>query len=73
MRRREFITLLGGAAVCSSMAHSAGKAPRIGVLTLLSRHDEGGRVADFVAGLRGLGYNEGLGGAAAAWPLVARA
>jgi putative ABC transport system substrate-binding protein len=29
------------------------------VLTLLSRHDEGGRVANFVAGLRGLGYSEG--------------
>jgi hypothetical protein len=59
MRRREFITLLGGAAVWPTMAHPAGRGPRIGVLTLLSSHDEGGRVADFVAGLRGLGYNEG--------------
>ena len=59
MRTREFITLLGGAAVWPTMAHPAGRGPRIGVLTLLSSHDEGGRVADFVAGLRGLGYNEG--------------
>jgi ABC-type uncharacterized transport system substrate-binding protein len=59
MIRREFITLLGGAAVWSTMAHPAGRGPRIGVLTLLSSHDEGGRVADFVAGLRGLGHNEG--------------
>ena len=59
MRRREFISLLGGAAVWPTMAHPAGRGPRIGVLTLLSSHDEGGRVADFVAGLRGLGYNEG--------------
>jgi putative tryptophan/tyrosine transport system substrate-binding protein len=59
MKRREFITLLGSTAAWSTMAHPAERGPRIGVLTLLSRHDEGGRVADFVAGLRGLGYNEG--------------
>jgi putative tryptophan/tyrosine transport system substrate-binding protein len=60
IRRREFITLLGGAAAAwSTMAHPAGRGSRIGVLTLLSNQDEGGRVADFVAGLRGLGYNEG--------------
>jgi putative ABC transport system substrate-binding protein len=59
MRRREIITLIGGAAVWSAVAHAAGKRPRIGVLTLLSRRDEAGRVADFVAGLRELGYSEG--------------
>src|SRR5271166_123875 len=60
MRRREFISLLGGAVVVRpGMARSAGKRPRIGVLTLLSRRDEGGRIAGFVAGLRELGYIEG--------------
>jgi putative tryptophan/tyrosine transport system substrate-binding protein len=59
LRRRDFIAMLGSTAAWSTMAHPAERGPRIGVLTLLSRHDEGGRVADFVAGLRGLGYNEG--------------
>jgi len=60
LQRREFITLLGSAAgVWSLAAGAAAKRPRIGVLTLLSRQDEGGRIADFVAGLRELGHIEG--------------
>jgi hypothetical protein len=55
LRRRDFIAMLGSTVAWSTMAHPAERGPRIGVLTLLSRHDEGGRVADFVAGLRGLG------------------
>src|SRR6266446_5459009 len=59
MRRREFITLLGGAATWPLVASAAGKRPRIGVLTLLSAQDERGRVAAFVAGMRDLGYVAG--------------
>jgi len=60
MKRRAFITLLGGAAAAWPLAaRAAEKRPRIGVLTLLSRRDEGGRIAQFLAGLRGLGYSEG--------------
>jgi putative ABC transport system substrate-binding protein len=60
LRRRKFITLLGGAAVTwPLMAGATAKRPRIGVLTLLSRQAEGGRIADFAAGLRELGYIDG--------------
>jgi len=60
VNRREFIALLGGlAAVWPLAARGARNRPRIGVLTLLSRSDEGGRVAHFLAGLQGLGYSEG--------------
>jgi putative tryptophan/tyrosine transport system substrate-binding protein len=60
VKRRDFITLLGGAAASwPRAARAAGKRARIAVLTLLSLQDEGGRIADFVAGLRDLGYVEG--------------
>jgi putative ABC transport system substrate-binding protein len=59
MRRREFIVLLAGPALWPVLAHSAGKRPRIAVLTLLSSQDEGGRVAAFRAGMRHLGYIAG--------------
>jgi putative tryptophan/tyrosine transport system substrate-binding protein len=60
IRRREFIVTLGTAAAAWPMvARTAAKRPRIAVLTLLSRRDEGGRIADFVTGLRELGYIEG--------------
>jgi putative ABC transport system substrate-binding protein len=60
LRRREFITLIGGAAgAWPLMAGATAKRPRIGVLTLLSRQAEVGRIADFAAGLRELGYIEG--------------
>jgi putative ABC transport system substrate-binding protein len=60
MRRRKFITLLGGTVITwPRAARAAGKRARIAILTLLSLQDEGGRIADFVAGLRDLGYVEG--------------
>jgi putative ABC transport system substrate-binding protein len=59
MRRRNFMMLLGGAAAWPFMASAAGKRPRVAVLTLLSRQDEGGRIGDFVSGLRQLGYIAG--------------
>jgi putative ABC transport system substrate-binding protein len=59
MRRRNFMMLLGGAAAWPFMASAAGKRPRVAVLTLLSRQDEGGRIGDFVSGLRKLGYIAG--------------
>ena len=64
MRRRDFITLLGGAAVVWPIAaraqQSAGKAPReIGMLSPFSRSDsEAWRIA-FRQGLRELGWIEG--------------
>jgi len=58
--RRELVTLIGGAAIAwPALARAAGKRPRIGVLTLLSLSDEGGRIAAFAAGLRELVYVEG--------------
>jgi putative ABC transport system substrate-binding protein len=59
LQRREFNTLLGGAAAWPFAAHPAGKRPRIGVLTLLSARDERGWIAAFVAGMRKLGYVAG--------------
>jgi ABC-type uncharacterized transport system substrate-binding protein len=57
MRRREFITLLGGAALASPLsARAAGQRPRIAVLMLRSAQDE---IAAFVDGLRALGHVEG--------------
>jgi putative ABC transport system substrate-binding protein len=60
MRRRDFLAILGGAAAAwPAAARAAGQRPRVGVLTLLSRQDEEGRIAAFAAGLRALGYVEG--------------
>jgi putative tryptophan/tyrosine transport system substrate-binding protein len=60
VRRREFITLLGGAAVASPFAARAqqvGKLPRVGVLVSASPPHP---FADaFLRGLRILGYSEG--------------
>src|ERR1700737_3273346 len=65
MRRREFIRLIGGAAVTwplSARAQQATKTPRIGVLTL-GRPDNSdpnlGTLNAFIAALRELGYTEG--------------
>jgi len=59
VKRREFITLLGGAAVWPLAVHAAGKRPHVAVLTLLSPQDERGRIAAFVAGMSELGYVAG--------------
>jgi putative tryptophan/tyrosine transport system substrate-binding protein len=61
MRRREFILLLSGtfAGAPLVVGHAASQHPRIGILTLASSDDPGGRLAAFVAGLRKLGYVEG--------------
>ena len=59
MKRREFITLLGGAAAWPLVARAADTRPRVAVLTLLSSQDEGGRIAAFRTGMRHLGYIAG--------------
>jgi putative tryptophan/tyrosine transport system substrate-binding protein len=59
MRRRKFITLLGGAAACPLITHSqqVGKLPRVGVLVSASPPHP---FADaFQRGLRTLGYSSG--------------
>src|SRR5438034_2580141 len=103
MKRRDFITLLGGAAVAWPLAaraqQSVAKVPRIGFLGNSTAELEANLIRPFRDGLRALGYEEGrnivieyrwaegkyerfpaliaeltlLGGAAAAWPLAARA
>jgi hypothetical protein len=57
MKRRDFITLLGGAMSWPLAARAAGKRPRGAVLTLLSPQDERGRIVAFIAGMRALGHN----------------
>jgi putative ABC transport system substrate-binding protein len=66
MRRREFITLLGGAAVVPSIlrvrlaaAQAASKPARIGFLGLSTADSLPKRLEAFRAGMRDLGYQEG--------------
>src|SRR5580765_3041690 len=63
MRRREFIALLGSAAVIWPLAAHAQKAariPRIGVLWHAGSAEEEGRYySGFIEGLRDLGYTDG--------------
>src|SRR5262245_49358512 len=62
MRRREFITLLGGAAAAwpvSTRAQQVGKLPTIGLLGATTSLVESQRVAAFVQRLRELGWIEG--------------
>ncbi len=59
MRRREFITLLGGAAIASPVAAHAQqsiRSPLIGLLSPLSAAAAAGNIAAFRSGLRDLGY-----------------
>jgi hypothetical protein len=59
MRRREFITLLGGAAAAWPLAARAQqrRAPTVGILNYAAAHDL--RVIQFLNALRDLGYVEG--------------
>jgi hypothetical protein len=60
MRRREFITLLGGAAAWSLAARAQqGKVWRIGMLDTAPREFNGANMNAFLQGLRKLGYIEG--------------
>jgi putative ABC transport system substrate-binding protein len=62
MKRREFITLLGGAAAAwplAARAQQAGKVWRIGFLSAVACSAASGSYASFVQGMRELGYVEG--------------
>ena len=59
MRRRAFLSLLGGAAVAPAAAHAAGKIARVGLLSLSASVEFSGRLAAFRDGMRHLGYREG--------------
>ena len=62
MRRREFISLLGGAAAAwplAARAQQAGRLPTIGVLSPASASAWGPWIAAFVQRLRELGWIEG--------------
>ena len=62
MKRRDFITLLGGAAVgwpLAARAQQAAKVARIGFLGSTFASNWASRVEAFRLGLRGLGYVEG--------------
>ena len=61
MKRREFITLLGGAAVAwplAARAQQPGKTPRVGYIRAGTPHNDPFR-EEFVRGMRDLGYVEG--------------
>ena len=61
MRRRDFITLLGGAAAwpVAARAQQPGKLPLVGVLGSASESSQHDLVADFTRRLRDLGWIEG--------------
>ena len=60
MKRREFITLLGGAAVWPLAAHAQqpAKVPRVGILSPAAS-ETGRTLTAFREGIRELGYVEG--------------
>jgi putative tryptophan/tyrosine transport system substrate-binding protein len=62
LRRRQFITLLGGAAVawpCNGLAQSPPKRPLIGFLGATSKAKGAQYYSGFAIGMRELGYLEG--------------
>ena len=62
MRRREFITLIGGAAALPFAAHAqqpAGRVYRVGWLSIGSREQTIHVIKPFEEGLRSLGYRLG--------------
>jgi putative tryptophan/tyrosine transport system substrate-binding protein len=61
LRRRDFVTLLGGAAVwpVTARAQQKSKVPRIGFLGASSESGWAARVEGFRSGLRDLGYKDG--------------
>jgi hypothetical protein len=62
VKRRDFITLLGGAAVAwpvAARAQQAGKIPRVGFMGNSTPALEANLVGPFRAGLHELGYHEG--------------
>jgi putative ABC transport system substrate-binding protein len=59
VRRREFITLLGGAAVWPVAAHAQQVMPVIGLLSPLSAETESNRLRAFRQGLKETGHVEG--------------
>ena len=58
MKRRDFITLLGGAAAWRAVARAADARARIAVLTLRSKEDIARFVEAFVEALGELGYTD---------------
>src|SRR5215468_250399 len=64
MRRREFIILLGGAAVAwpiAARAQQGGAMPRIGLLSVFAESDPEGQalIKELMQGLQGLGWVNG--------------
>jgi putative tryptophan/tyrosine transport system substrate-binding protein len=61
MKRREFITMLGGAAAwpCNGLAQSPPKRPLIGFLGASSKATGARYYSGFAIGMRELGYVEG--------------
>jgi hypothetical protein len=62
LKRREFITLLGGAAVMlpvAAQAQPADRRPLVGYLIETTKQAQASRAAAFLEGRRDLGYVEG--------------
>jgi ABC-type uncharacterized transport system substrate-binding protein len=62
MRRREFITLVGGTVIAwplAARAQQPAKVPTVGLISPLTQAAAAGNVAEFRRGLRDLGYVEG--------------
>ena len=59
MRRREFVSLLGGAAACPLAARAQAKVYAIGILETVPRAQNQANFAALLNGLRELGYVEG--------------